>query len=163
MVFRDLGLHRLKDLSEPVRLFQLGDHAFPRLRSLNATNLPARPNPLVGRERELEELTELLCDGARLVTVMGPGGAGKTRLALEAAAELTDTFPDGVFWAPLASVREAELALPTIEESIGAKTALAEHVDEKRMLFCSTTSSNCSRPHPSWPRCSAAARTSSCS
>jgi predicted ATPase len=134
-VFRDLGLHRLKDLSEPVRLYQVGDHEFPRLRSLNATNLPARPNPLVGRERELEELTALLDDGARLVTVTGPGGAGKTRLALEAAAALTDTFPDGVFWAPLAAVREAELALPTIEESIGAKTALAKHVDEKRMLL----------------------------
>jgi predicted ATPase len=134
-VFRDLGLHRLRDLSEPVRLYQVGDREFPRLRSLNATNLPARPNPLVGRERQLEELIALLRDGARLVTVTGPGGAGKTRLALEAAAELADTFSDGVFWAPLAAVREAELALPTIEESIGAKTALADHVDEKRMLL----------------------------
>jgi predicted ATPase len=134
-VFRDLGLHRLKDLSEPVRLYQVGDREFPRLRSLNATNLPARPNPIVGREGELEELTALLSNGARLVTVTGPGGAGKTRLALEAAAGLTDTFSDGVFWAPLAAVRDAELALPTIEESIGAKTALAEHVDEKRMLL----------------------------
>jgi predicted ATPase len=134
-VFRDLGLHRLKDLSEPVRLYQVGDREFPRLRSLNATNLPARPNPLVGRERELEELTALLVGSARLVTVTGPGGAGKTRLAFEAAAGLTETFSDGVFWAPLASVRDAELALPTVEESIGAKTALAEHVDEKRMLL----------------------------
>jgi predicted ATPase/class 3 adenylate cyclase len=134
-VLRDLGLHRLKDLSEPVRLYQVGDREFPRLRSLNATNLPGRPNPLVGRERQLEELTALLGDDVRLVTVTGPGGAGKTRLALEAAAELTDAFPDGVFWAPLASVREAELALPTIEESIGAKAALADHVDEKRMLL----------------------------
>jgi predicted ATPase len=134
-ILRDLGLHRLKDLSEPARLYQLGDREFPRLRSLNATNLPARPNPLVGRERELGELTALLGDGARIVTVTGPGGAGKTRLALEAAAELTDTFSDGVFWAPLAAVREAELTLPTIEEHIGAKTALADHVDEKRMLL----------------------------
>jgi predicted ATPase/class 3 adenylate cyclase len=134
-VFRDLGLHRLKDLSGPVRLYQVGDREFPRLRSLNATNLPARPNPLVGRQRELQELTALLGNGARLVTVTGPGGAGKTRLALEAAARLRDTFSDGVFWAPLAAVREAELTLPTIEENIGAKTALAEHVDEKRMLL----------------------------
>jgi predicted ATPase len=102
---------------------------------LNATNLPARPNPLVGRERELQELTALLGNGARLVTITGPGGAGKTRLALEATAGLTDTFSDGVFWAPLAAVREAELTLPTIEEHIGAKAALAEHVDEKRMLL----------------------------
>ncbi len=133
--FRDLGLHRLKDLSEPVRLYQLGDREFPALRSLNATNLPTPPNPLVGRRRELEELTGLLRDGARLVTVTGPGGAGKTRLALEAAAELTEHFSDGVFWAPLASVREAGLAVPAIEERIGAKTPLAEHVDEKRMLL----------------------------
>jgi predicted ATPase/class 3 adenylate cyclase len=133
--FRDLGLHRLKDLSEPVRLYQLGDHDFPPLRSLNATNLPALPNPLVGRGRELEELTALLRDGARLVTLTGPGGAGKTRLALQVAAELTEDFSDGVFWAPLASLREAELALPTIEETIGAKTELAEHVDQKRMLL----------------------------
>jgi predicted ATPase/class 3 adenylate cyclase len=133
--FRDLGLHRLKDLSEPVRLYQLGDRNFPPLRSLNATNLPALPNPLVGRERELEELTALLRDDARLVTVTGAGGTGKTRLALEVATELADDFSDGVFWAPLASLRKAELAVPTIEETIGAKTALAEHVDQKRMLL----------------------------
>jgi predicted ATPase len=132
---RDLGLHRLKDLAEPVRLYQLGDREFPPLRSLNATNLPALVNPLVGRERELEELTALLRNGARLVTLTGPGGTGKTRLALEATAALADAFPDGVFWTPLASVRKPELALPTVEETIGAKTALAEHVDQKRMLL----------------------------
>ncbi len=131
---RDLGLHRLKDLPDPVRLYQLGDREFPPLRSLNATNLPALPNPLVGRRRELDEVSALLCDSARLVTITGPGGTGKTRLALEAAAELTDEFPDGVFWAPLAAVRDPDLALPTVEEAIGAKVALAEHVDEKRML-----------------------------
>jgi predicted ATPase len=132
---RDLGLHRLKDLAEPVRLYQVGDREFPPLRSLNATNLPALVNPLVGREREFEQLTALLRHGARLVTLTGPGGTGKTRLALEAAAALADDFPDGVFWAPLASVRRAELALPTIEETIGAKTALADHVEQKRMLL----------------------------
>jgi predicted ATPase/class 3 adenylate cyclase len=131
----DLGLHRLKDLAEPVRLYQLGTRKFPPLRSLNATNLPALANPLVGRERELEELTEFLRDGARLVTLTGPGGSGKTRLALEVAANVTDAFPDGVFWAPLGSVRKAELALPTVEEAIGAKSVLAEHVDQKRMLL----------------------------
>lgn len=142
----------------------MGDREFPRLRSLNATNLPARPNPLVGRERQLEELIALLRDGARLVTVTGPGGAGKTRLALEAAAELADTFSDGVFWAPLAAVREAELALPTIEESIGAKTALADHVDEKRMLLLLDNFEQLlPRPHPSSPLSSGAARISSCS
>jgi predicted ATPase/class 3 adenylate cyclase len=132
---RDLGLHRLKDLPDPVRLYQVGDREFPPLRSLSATNLPALVNPLVGRERELEEVRRLLRDGVRLVTLTGAGGTGKTRLALEAAAGLADDFPDGVFWAPLASVRKAELMLPTVEETIGAKTALAEHVDQKRMLL----------------------------
>ncbi len=132
---RDLGLHRLRDLPEPVRLYQLGEREFPPLRSLNATNLPALANPLVGRESELEQLTALLRDGARLVTLTGTGGTGKTRLALQAATELTDDFSDGVFWAPLASLREPELTLPTIEQRIGAKTELAEHVDQKKMLL----------------------------
>src|SRR5262245_2850920 len=77
----------------------------------------------------------LLRAGIRLVTLTGAGGTGKTRLALEVAAGLADDFPDGVFWAPLASVREPELALATVEETIGAKMALAEHVDEKQMLL----------------------------
>jgi predicted ATPase/class 3 adenylate cyclase len=132
---RDLGLHRLKDLGEPVRLFQLGDEEFPPLRSLNATNLPVQPNALVGRERELEDATALLRDGARLVTLTGPGGTGKTRLALQAAAELTDALPDGVFWVPLAALRDPELVIPTIEQTLGAKVPLPEHVDEKRMLL----------------------------
>jgi predicted ATPase/class 3 adenylate cyclase len=132
---RDLGLHRLKDLAEPVRLYQLGGQEFPPLRSLNATNLPVQPNALIGRERELEEVTALLRDGARLVTLTGPGGTGKTRLALQAAAELVDDFPDGVFWVPLAAIRDRELVLPTIEQTLGAKAPLPEHVDEQRMLL----------------------------
>jgi predicted ATPase len=132
---RDLGLHRLKDLQEPERLYQLGAEEFPPLRSLNATNLPVQPNPLVGRERELEEVTALAGDGARLLTLTGPGGTGKTRLALQAAAELTDDFPDGVFWVPLAALRDPELVLPTIEQTLGAKVPLSEHVDEKRLLL----------------------------
>src|SRR5207247_1780570 len=79
----DLGLHRLKDLVEPAKLFQLGKGDFPPLRSLNATNLPTQPTPLVGRERELAEVLRLL-GSARLVTLTGAGGSGKTRLALQA-------------------------------------------------------------------------------
>src|SRR5215210_2968965 len=90
----DLGLHRLKDLGEPIKLFQLGDEQFPPLRSLNATNLPAQPGPLVGREVELAELSELVGD-ERVVTLTGPGGSGKTRLALQVAAESVDDFVDG--------------------------------------------------------------------
>jgi predicted ATPase len=130
---RDLGLHRLKDLGEPVKLFQLGEERFPPLRSLNATNLPAQP-PLVGREVELAELTDVIAAG-RVVTLTGPGGSGKTRLALQVAAESIDVFVDGVFWVPLAAMTDPELIEPTIGETIGARDGLAEHVDEKRMLL----------------------------
>src|ERR671932_2857568 len=106
---RDLGEHRLKDLTAPERIFQLGDGGFPPLKSLNTTNLPVAANALVGREREVRELTSLLSDSVRLVTLTGPGGIGKTRLALQAAAELVDAFPDGVFWVPVAALRDPEL------------------------------------------------------
>src|SRR5213080_4339500 len=108
---RDLGEHRLKDLTAPERIYQLGDEDFPPLKSLNATNLPVAANPLVGRERELSEITSLLHDSARLVTLTGPGGTGKTRLALQAAAELVDDFRSGVFFVPLAGVQQPELVV----------------------------------------------------
>jgi predicted ATPase/class 3 adenylate cyclase len=130
----DLGLHRLKDLGEPERLFQMGTGAFPPLRSLNATNLPAQPSRLIGRERELEELAALVVD-ERLVTLTGAGGSGKTRLGLHVAAELVEEFPDGVFWAPLAAVTDPELVLPTIASNIGARGELADHIDERRTLL----------------------------
>jgi predicted ATPase/class 3 adenylate cyclase len=130
----DLGLHRLKDLGEPEKLFQLGTGDFPPVRSLNATNLPAQLSRLVGRERELGELVTLVAD-ERLVTLTGAGGSGKTRLGLQVAAELVETFPDGVFWAPLSPVTDPELVLPTIASNLGARGELADHVDERRMLL----------------------------
>jgi predicted ATPase len=135
IVVKDLGLHRLKDLQEPERLYQLGEAELPPLRSLNATNLPVQPNPLVGRERELEEMLALVRGGARLVTLTGAGGSGKTRLALQAAAELVDDFVDGVFWVSLAAQRDPDLVVPTIEQTLGARVPLAEHVDEKRVML----------------------------
>jgi predicted ATPase/class 3 adenylate cyclase len=132
-VLLELGLHRLKDLGEPVKLYQLSEETFPPLRSLNATNLPAQP-PLVGREAELAELAELIA-AERTLTLTGPGGSGKTRLALQAAAEAVDAFVEGVFWVPLAAIADPELVEPTIAETIGAKDGLAGHVDEKRMLL----------------------------
>jgi predicted ATPase len=129
-----LGLHRLKDLGRPETLFQLGGEEFPPLRSLNATNLPAQPSPLVGRKREVEELLALL-DQRRLITLTGPGGTGKTRLALQVAAELVDEFNDGVFWVPLAAITDPELLEGTIAQTIGVKGSLAEHVDQKRTLL----------------------------
>jgi predicted ATPase/class 3 adenylate cyclase len=130
----DLGLHRLKDLSRPEKLFQLGRGEFPPLRSLNATNLPAQPGPLIGRERELSELAELV-RAERVVTLTGAGGSGKTRLALHAAAECVDEFVDGVFWVPLAAIIDAEIVEPTIGHTIGAQNGVAEHIDEKRLLL----------------------------
>jgi predicted ATPase len=131
---RDLGEHRLKDLGQPVRLYQLGDADFPPLRSLNQTNLPAQPSPLVGRERELQELLPLV-EEARLVTLTGPGGSGKTRLALQTAAELVERFEGGVFWVPLAAVSDPELVLPTVAQAIGAQNGVADHIQDRHMLL----------------------------
>jgi predicted ATPase/class 3 adenylate cyclase len=116
---RDLGEHRLKDLTAPERIFQLGDGDFPPLRSLNATNLPVASNPLVGRQRELREIAALLSASARLVTLTGPGGTGKTRLALQVAADLVDQFSGGVFFVPLAGVQDPELLPATVTSTIG--------------------------------------------
>ncbi|HEX5939264.1 MAG TPA: adenylate/guanylate cyclase domain-containing protein, partial [Dehalococcoidia bacterium] len=135
IIVTDLGLHRLKDLGEPERLFQLGDDHFPRLRSLNASNLPAQPNRLIGREQELVEVISALRDGVRLLTLAGPGGTGKTRLALQAAAELTDEYKDGVFWVSLAAATDPNVVVSTIGQTLGARVPLAQHIDEKRMLL----------------------------
>ena len=131
---RDLGEHRLKDMGAPERLYQLGDASFPPLRTLDATNLPTRVNPLLGRERELEELVQLVED-ARLVTVIGPGGIGKTRLALQVAAELVGRFHDGVFWVPLAGLGDPSLVVPEIAQAVGAQGDLAGFVRGRDLLL----------------------------
>jgi predicted ATPase/class 3 adenylate cyclase len=117
----DLGKHRLKDLTAPERIYQVGDDSFPPLKTLDRTNLPIAATPLVGRERELAELTELIRDETQLVTVTGAGGSGKTRLALQVAAELADEFRDGVFFVPLAPIQEAALVAPTIAQATGVR------------------------------------------
>lgn len=118
---RDLGSHRLKDLTAPERIYQLGDSAFPPLKTLDRANLPVAATPLVGRRRELDELVELLRGDSRLVSVTGAGGSGKTRLALQVAAELADVFGDGVFFVSLAPVRAAELVSSTIVQASGVR------------------------------------------
>jgi len=130
---RDLGVHRFRDLLEAEHVFQVVHPAlqtdFPPLASLDArpNNLPNQPNPFIGRDGEIADLVGLLRDErARLVTVLGPGGSGKTRLALQVAAELLDAFSDGVFFVPLASVTEAALAPVTI----AAALALRESADQ---------------------------------
>ena len=130
---RDLGEHRLKDLSAPQRLFQLGSGDFPPLRTLYRTNLPVQATPIVGREQELEEASELLCT-KRLLTLIGPGGSGKTRLALQLAADAIEQFPDGVFWVPLQALRDPALVERAIGASVGADDGLSEHVGSKRLL-----------------------------
>ena len=130
---RDLGEHRLKDLSAPQRLFQLGDEEFPPPQTLYRTNLPIQPTPLVGRERELEE-TGALVRSHRLLTLTGPGGSGKTRLALQLAAEAVEQFPDGVFWVPLQALRDPALVERAIGASVGTDSGLIEHVASKRLL-----------------------------
>ena len=131
----DLGQHRLKDLSAPERVYQLGDGDFPALKSLYRTNLPVPATPFLGRERELEEVVELLAaDDARLLTLTGPGGTGKTRLALQAAGLASDAYPDGVWWIPLAPLRDPALVLATAAQLLGSKNGLAEHIQDKAML-----------------------------
>jgi class 3 adenylate cyclase len=131
---RDLGEHRLKYLTAPERIFQLGDDDFPPLKSLNTTNLPVASNPLVGRETELAELSELLLQSERLVTLTGPGGSGKTRLSLQVGAELLEEFPGGVFFVPLASLALPELVGPTIARTVGAQ-ALEEIAHRPALLL----------------------------
>lgn len=131
---QDLGLHRLKDLAEPAKLYQLGGTKFPPLRSLNATNLPAQSAPLIGRGPEVEKLSALLQE-ARLVTVTGPGGTGKTRVGLQVAAELVEVFKDGVFWVPLAPVTDPDLVLAAVVAELGATVDLPEHIGERHMLL----------------------------
>jgi predicted ATPase/class 3 adenylate cyclase len=132
---RDLGEHRLKDLSAPERVYQLGDGDFPALRSLYRTNLPVPATPFLGREQELAEVVELLgADHTRLLTLTGPGGTGKTRLALQAAGVASDAYPDGVYWIPLAPLRDPTLVLATAGQTLGSKNGLAEHISDKAML-----------------------------
>jgi predicted ATPase/class 3 adenylate cyclase len=134
---RDLGEHRLKDLFRPERVYQLLDPElpadFPPLRTLDAyrNNLPLQPTPLIGREKEVSEVCDLLGgDETRLLTLTGPGGTGKTRLALQAAADLLEDFPDGTFFAPLATLTEAELFLPAVAETLGVKETAEQPLDE---------------------------------
>jgi predicted ATPase/class 3 adenylate cyclase len=120
----DLGEHRFKDLAAPEHVYQLGEGEFPALKSLYRTNLPIPATSFLGRERELREVVELLDrEDARLVTLTGPGGAGKTRLALQAAAEVSERFPDGVSWIPLAPLRD--------ETAVGATFAQALEIRDR--------------------------------
>ena len=144
----DLGPHRLRDLTHPERVFQLthpnlpGD--FPPVRSLDSYkhNLPVQLTNFVGRDREIEEVKELLF-GHHLVTLTGAGGSGKTRLALQVAGELVDRFDEGVWLVDLAAVTDAATVVRAVASAVGAvesagrplTESLIEHVRGKKLLL----------------------------
>src|SRR6476646_7912605 len=146
---RDLGDHRLKDISMQ-RLYQLEleglANEFPPLASLDnrTTNLPAQPNAFIGRERELAGTRALLeREDVRLLTLIGPGGTGKTRLALQLAADVLDRFRNGVFFVSLTPIRDRELVVPTILRTLGSREqpgetsleTLTDFLREKELLL----------------------------
>jgi predicted ATPase/class 3 adenylate cyclase len=139
---RDLGGHRLKDLSGPQRLFQLRidglPNEFPALKTLEnrPTNLPVQPTALIGREKELEEVEALLRrEDVRLLTLTGTGGTGKTRLALQVAADRLEEFPNGVFFVSLASITDPDLVVSTIAHTLGLRERPGQTIEESLIEY----------------------------
>ena len=143
----DLGIHRLKDLARPEHVWQLThpslEATFPPLRSLDTlpNNLPVALSSFIGRTAEIDTVVRLVQDN-RLVTLMGPGGAGKTRLAQQVGAELADLFRDGVWWVDLVEVTDPELlpsaisrALSFPEDRMDRIGGVARRLAAKRLLI----------------------------
>ncbi|HSQ82297.1 MAG TPA: tetratricopeptide repeat protein [Casimicrobiaceae bacterium] len=145
---RDLGRVRLRDLASPERVYQLLHPKlraeFPPLRSLEATpnNLPQQVTSFVGRDRELAQARDLLTRG-RLLTLLGVGGLGKSRLSLQIAAEMLDAFPDGVWLVELASIADERLVPLSVASALGVKEesghpvqeALVRYVADRQLLI----------------------------
>jgi predicted ATPase/class 3 adenylate cyclase/tetratricopeptide (TPR) repeat protein len=139
----DLGEHRLRDLDRPMHVFQVGKGSFPPLRSLSAFpgNLPRQLTSFVGRQAELISIAKAL-EASRLVTLTGTGGVGKTRLAVQAAANLVTSFPDGVWLCELAAAAAPESMLQVIAAALGYTPApgapldrgIPEFVGSRRLL-----------------------------
>ena len=148
ITFRDLGNVRLKDLTAPEHVYQVVDpelrRDFPPLRSLEATpnNLPQQLTSFVGREREMTEAKELF-GKTRLLTLLGMGGLGKTRLSLQIAADLMDTFEDGAWFLDLAPLREPSLVAKEAAQAMGVQEeagrplvqTLCEHLRDRKVLI----------------------------
>jgi predicted ATPase/class 3 adenylate cyclase len=148
LTLKDLGMHRLKDLARPERLFQLTVEGlpadFPPLKTLESTpnNLPTQLTSFIGRDDQVREAKQLL-SRSRLLTLTGPGGTGKTRLSLEIAAEVLDQFSDGVYFVPLSAVHDPELVASAIAQALAISTsgsrrpidALLDHLREKQTLL----------------------------
>jgi len=148
LTLKELGLHRLKDLARPERLFQLSVEGlpseFPALKTLEAipNNLPTQLTSFIGRDDQVREAKQLLAR-SRLLTLTGPGGTGKTRLSLQIAAEVLDQFADGVYFVPLASVQDPELVPSAIAQALAISItgsrrpidALLDHLRDRRLLL----------------------------
>jgi len=145
---RDLGTHQLKDLARPEQVYQLQHpelpESFPALKSLSThpNNLPQQVTSFIGREKELAEVQERLAQ-TRLLTLTGAGGSGKSRLALQAAADLLERFPDGVFLVELAPLADPDLVIQTVAGALGLKeesglsiqATLIESLKSKQILL----------------------------
>ncbi len=137
----DMGIHRLKDLARPEHVWQLVlpgvTREFPPLRSLDASpnNLPTAGSTFVGRQREVDAVVAV-SSANRLVTIVGAGGAGKTRLALQAAAHIADQFVDGAWWVELAPVESSDVARVTADVlSVSNAGSLADRLKGREMLL----------------------------
>jgi predicted ATPase/class 3 adenylate cyclase len=144
---RDLGLHRLKDLAQPERVYELRHpdfpHEFPAIRSLSThpNNLPQEITTFVGRRREQAAIDDLLAR-TRLVTLAGVGGSGKTRLALQVAGDALHRFPDGAWLVELGALTESTRVVQAIADVLGQKerggetpeATLVAYLADKRML-----------------------------
>jgi class 3 adenylate cyclase len=164
-----LGEYRLRDILQPEEVFQLCHPALPQdFPPLNTPghlphNLPTHPTPFLGREQEVEEITVLLLrPEVRLVTLTGPGGVGKTRLGMRAAAEALESFPDGVFLVDLARLTDPDLVASATATALGLREQAGQSLEKTlagisgscASCSCSTTSSTSFRLRRSWRTCS---------
>src|ERR687892_1136498 len=125
----DLGLHRLKDLEGATRLSQLGPGEYPPLRTPGSVDLPTPATRFLGRERELFDAVSLVYErDPRVLTILGPGGTGKTRFAIELARLLAEDAEGGTVFVPLAPLRDPELVVPSPDVA-----AVAARIGDRRL------------------------------